>query len=63
MNETAIQRPRRCPICNAITDARWRPFCSKRCADIDLARWLGDAYRIPATDDGGNDEPEDWPEG
>jgi endogenous inhibitor of DNA gyrase (YacG/DUF329 family) len=37
-------------------DARYRPFCSKRCADIDLGRWLGEAYRIPADDD--NDGPE-----
>ncbi len=39
---------RRCPICRRPADARWRPFCSKRCADIDLGRWLGEAYRIPA---------------
>lgn len=61
MNEKATPRRRRCPICAAAAaaDARWRPFCSKRCRDIDLARWFGDAYRIPSTDDGGNDESED----
>ncbi len=26
---------------------RYRPFCSKRCADIDLGRWLGERYRVP----------------
>ena len=55
MNEKATPRPRRCPICRAAAGARWRPFCSKRCRDIDLARWLGDAYRIPAADDGGDE--------
>jgi endogenous inhibitor of DNA gyrase (YacG/DUF329 family) len=38
----------KCPICRAAAVERFRPFCSKRCADIDLARWLGGAYAIPA---------------
>jgi endogenous inhibitor of DNA gyrase (YacG/DUF329 family) len=29
---------------------RFRPFCSRRCADIDLGRWFGEAYRIPVPD-------------
>lgn len=36
-----------CPICHKPTDARYRPFCSKRCADIDLGRWLNGSYVIP----------------
>lgn len=36
-----------CPICARPTEARFRPFCSKRCADVDLNRWLGGAYRVP----------------
>lgn len=36
-----------CPICGKPTEARWRPFCSKRCADVDLGRWLGGSYAIP----------------
>lgn len=36
-----------CPICGRPTEARWRPFCSKRCADIDLGRWLTGRYAIP----------------
>jgi endogenous inhibitor of DNA gyrase (YacG/DUF329 family) len=45
--------PRPCPICGKPSLQRWRPFCSKRCADIDLHRWLGGRYVIPAaeTDD------------
>jgi len=39
-----------CPICNKATEAVHRPFCSKRCADVDLARWLGGGYAIPSTD-------------
>ena len=36
-----------CPICNEETDHAYRPFCSKRCADIDLGRWFSGAYRVP----------------
>lgn len=46
-----------CPICHRPTLPRYRPFCSKRCADVDLARWLTGAYAIPA----GPDEDEDPP--
>jgi hypothetical protein len=35
-----------CPICGKATDHAFRPFCSRRCADIDLARWLGGRYVI-----------------
>ncbi|HEX7006522.1 MAG TPA: DNA gyrase inhibitor YacG [Alphaproteobacteria bacterium] len=42
-------RPRRprCPICRSPAVADHAPFCSRRCADRDLARWLGGEYRIP----------------
>lgn len=38
----------RCPICRApvAPDAPARPFCSTRCKDVDLGRWLGEAYTI-----------------
>lgn len=39
-----------CPICQRPTDARIRPFCSRRCADVDLGRWLTGSYAIPAED-------------
>jgi uncharacterized protein len=53
MTEPTEQRPRaRCLICGKPQEDRWRPFCSKRCADIDLGRWLGERYRIAAFDDG-----------
>lgn len=37
-----------CPICKSPTEPRWRPFCSKRCADIDLGRWMTGGYAIPS---------------
>lgn len=40
----------RCPICRKPADAKLRPFCSRRCAEVDLGRWLGGAYAIPAVD-------------
>ena len=42
-----------CPICQKDEEARFRPFCSKRCADIDLGRWLKGSYII-AGDEGAN---------
>lgn len=36
-----------CPICSKPGVPAYRPFCSKRCADVDLARWLRGDYVIP----------------
>lgn len=36
-----------CPICKKPSVPEYRPFCSRRCADIDLGRWLTDGYVIP----------------
>ena len=52
------QRPRppenksfgRCLNCGQPRRQRYRPFCSKRCADLDLGRWLKGAYRIESSD-------------
>ncbi|MBL8673229.1 MAG: DNA gyrase inhibitor YacG [Alphaproteobacteria bacterium] len=42
----------KCPICRARpAEPLFRPFCSKRCADVDLGRWLGGGYSIPAETD------------
>jgi endogenous inhibitor of DNA gyrase (YacG/DUF329 family) len=40
------KRPK-CPICGKPRSPDHRPFCSKRCADIDLGRWLGGRYAVP----------------
>ncbi len=39
-----------CPICAGKTDPAYRPFCSKRCADIDLGTWLKGGYSVPSED-------------
>lgn len=39
-----------CPICGAATEQKFRPFCSKRCADLDLAKWMNGSYAVPSTD-------------
>lgn len=41
-----------CPICAEDTVSQFRPFCSKRCADIDLAKWLNGSYAVPSQRDG-----------
>ena len=47
----AKQRTARCPVCQSETSALYRPFCSKRCADIDLGRWLNGTYAIAGRED------------
>jgi len=42
-----------CPICGKPTVAEYRPFCSKRCADVDLQRWLSGAYAVPGDEEEG----------
>jgi hypothetical protein len=42
---------RACPICGKAVDEAFKPFCSKRCADIDLNRWLSGVYAIPVKED------------
>ena len=39
-----------CPICQGETVPAYRPFCSKRCADVDLGRWLNGSYAVPSSD-------------
>jgi uncharacterized protein len=48
-----------CPICARAADPKYKPFCSRRCADIDLGKWLTGSYAIPAAM---TDEEEDSPE-
>jgi endogenous inhibitor of DNA gyrase (YacG/DUF329 family) len=48
------KKERPCPICGKPRSERYDPFCSKRCADVDLHRWLKGSYVIP----GVNAEPE-----
>ncbi|MGB8277823.1 MAG: DNA gyrase inhibitor YacG [Methylovirgula sp.] len=61
MSEAADQKnvaftPRPCPICGKPSTVKDRPFCSKRCADIDLHHWLKGSYAIPAAPEAGEEE-------
>ncbi|MCA0302392.1 MAG: DNA gyrase inhibitor YacG [Proteobacteria bacterium] len=51
----AVRIAAKCPTCGKAVAEAYRPFCSKRCADIDLGRWLKEGYRIP-TDEGPIDD-------
>jgi uncharacterized protein len=48
-----------CPICGDTTDAGYRPFCSRRCADIDLSRWLKGTYAIPGGETDADEDGDD----
>jgi endogenous inhibitor of DNA gyrase (YacG/DUF329 family) len=45
------KKPVRCPVCREPAVEAYRPFCSKRCADIDLNRWLSGVYAVPVKED------------
>ncbi len=45
-----------CPICKKQAATQFRPFCSRRCADLDLGRWLKGSYAIPAVEQDDPDE-------
>jgi len=52
-----LRAPRRCANCSKDTARAFYPFCSKRCKDVDLHRWLSGAYAIPVVErDAGNGE-------
>jgi uncharacterized protein len=46
VNDT-LESPKPCPICRKPAAARFQPFCSTRCKDVDLNRWFTGAYAIP----------------
>jgi uncharacterized protein len=56
MHETSKAR---CPICGKPRDPAYRPFCSQRCADIDLGRWLSESYTMPMPADEAFGDPDD----
>lgn len=47
-----------CPICSRTASKSYRPFCSRRCADVDLARWLNGSYAVPSDDPADVEEAE-----
>ena len=52
------RRARPCPTCGKLSTEKFHPFCSKRCADVDLNRWLSGSYSVPVVEM----EPEDYDE-
>ena len=64
LSETAdAPKTKACPHCGKPAEQRFRPFCSKRCADVDLHRWLAGVYAVPAAEeDDSATEPEENPE-
>jgi endogenous inhibitor of DNA gyrase (YacG/DUF329 family) len=48
------QKPK-CPVCGKPQTPEQKPFCSKRCAEIDLGRWLTESYALPARPDAEED--------
>ena len=51
-----ISEPKPCPICGKPAVPSNRPFCSRRCADVDLNRWLSDVYVVPGKPEEAEDE-------
>ena len=55
MDDAPLPKPvRPCPICGKPVAARFRPFCSQRCALVDLGRWFSGSYSVPT-----DEKPED----
>lgn len=46
-----VIKTHQCPICHKLYgDDKYAPFCSKRCADVDLGRWFGEQYAVASED-------------
>ena len=59
----AVRTTAKCPGCGKDAAVPYRPFCSKRCADIDLGRWLKEGYRIETEEAPADEEPGSRPTG
>jgi hypothetical protein len=51
MSDAEAPHLRPCPICGKLAVREFRPFCSKRCADVDLNRWLSGVYTVPVVEE------------
>jgi uncharacterized protein len=58
-NENDPDSSSACPTCGKPSVQKYRPFCSKRCADVDLQRWFTGRYAIPVEDEDRPDDPSD----
>ena len=59
MAERKEQRGGECSMCGKPAQEKYKPFCSRRCADLDLHRWMGGTYRIPTEEPGFINDNED----
>jgi endogenous inhibitor of DNA gyrase (YacG/DUF329 family) len=50
MSDQATPRLAPCPVCGKLPVQQFRPFCSKRCSDVDLNRWLSGVYTVPVVE-------------
>jgi uncharacterized protein len=57
MSERSPDAAHKCAICGKPQAEKFKPFCSKRCADVDLSRWLKGVYTVPA-----EEAPDDLPD-
>ena len=48
-----------CPLCGKNAQDKYGPFCSSRCANLDLGNWLNEDYRVPVIEDDDLDDIED----
>jgi endogenous inhibitor of DNA gyrase (YacG/DUF329 family) len=58
VSDTGAKPGGKCPSCGKPVELRYRPFCSQRCQQLDLGRWLNESYRIAA-----NSNPSDADDG
>ena len=55
----AVRIEPKCPTCGKPADPKYKPFCSRRCSEVDLQRWFTGGYAIPAAlDEGAEDDGE-----
>ncbi len=54
--EAPVRHMRPCPVCSKLSTPEFYPFCSDRCAKVDLHRWLAGSYSIPAVEDDDEDQ-------
>ncbi len=56
--KTGKETREKCPVCGKPVSAEARPFCSSRCRDVDLNRWLSGGYRIETDEEPKEGDPE-----
>ena len=60
-NVEPLRKARPCPECGRPSTRESYPFCSERCRNVDLSRWLSGSYAIPVVSDGTQEDDEDDP--